>query len=115
MYYTYVIRVEGGALYTGIAKDLFCRMADHLGQGKRCAKYTRSRRIRSLEMLWSSADRSTASRLEYALKTLNKSQKEALIQNERLTWRYLPRLEREDYVHHPEASLDLFRTRPPAD
>ena len=54
MYYTYIIRVEGGMLYTGIAKNLFTRMAEHAGRGKRCAKYTRSRPLVSLEALWSS-------------------------------------------------------------
>lgn len=108
MYYTYMIRVEGGALYTGIAKNMFRRMAEHQGQGGRCAKFTRSRRILAIEALWSSADRSSASRLEYALKTLKKPQKEALIQDPRLLPFLLPSMEKEDYLHHPKASLPLY-------
>ena len=108
MYYTYIIRTENGFLYTGIAKDLFSRMKDHATQNKKCAKYTKSQKIASLESVWSSADRSQASRLEYALKTLTKKQKEDLIRSPRLLSRLLPRLEKEDYVHHPMASLDLY-------
>ncbi|MBR2635125.1 MAG: GIY-YIG nuclease family protein [Clostridia bacterium] len=108
MYYTYIIRVEGGMLYTGIAKNLFTRMAEHAGRGKRCAKYTRSRPLVSLEALWSSEDRAMASRLEYALKTLTKKKKEALISDPRLLWKFLPQIEKEDYIHHPKACLALY-------
>ena len=108
MYYTYMIRVEGGALYTGIAKDPFRRMREHMGRGKACARYTRSRRITALEALWSSADRASASRLEYALKTLAKPQKEALIRTPALLSALLPRIEKEDFVFHPKACLALF-------
>ena len=108
MYYTYMIRVQGGALYTGIAKNMFSRMAEHKGQGRKCAKFTRSRKILSLESLWSSRDRASASRLEYALKTLSKPQKEALIQKPNLLSSFLPQMEKEDYVHHPKASLSLY-------
>ena len=108
MYYTYIIRVEGGALYTRIAKNLFSRMAEHAGQGKKSAKYTRSRKILSLEALWSSADRASASRLEYAVKTLTKKEKEALIANARKLSSLLPAMEKEDYIYHPKACLDLY-------
>lgn len=108
MYYTYIIRTEGGTLYVGIAKDLFSRMKDHLGQGKKCAKYTRSHKLVSLEAVWSSADRATASRLEWYLKTLTKKKKEELILHPALLTQLLPAVEKEDYVHHPKASLALF-------
>lgn len=108
MYYTYMIRVEGGALYTGIAKNMFSRMADHAGQGKKSAKFTRARKIVSLEALWSSADRSSASRLEAALKTLTKAKKEALLSDPRRLPAMLPSIEKEDFVFHPKASLALF-------
>lgn len=108
MYYTYMLRTECGSLYTGIAKDLFSRMKDHASQGKKCAKYTRGRVPVALEALWSSADRSTASRLEYHLKTLTKKEKEALIlAPERLSV-LLPVIEKEDFVYHPKAKLELF-------
>ncbi len=108
MYYTYILRVEGGALYTGIAKNMFSRMADHAKQGKKSAKFTRARKISSLAALWSSASRAEASRLEYAIKTLKKSEKEALILNPTLLSTLLPSIEKEDFVFHPKANLDLF-------
>ncbi len=108
MYYTYMIRTEGGFLYTGIAKDLFSRMKDHAAQGKKCAKFTRGRGVVALEALWSSADRSTASRLEYRLKTLTKKEKEALIAAPRQLSLFLPMIDKEDFVYHPKAKLDLF-------
>lgn len=108
MYYTYIIRTESGSLYTGIAKDLFRRMKEHAEQKPSAAKYTKSHRITSLEGVWSSADRGSASRLEAAIKTLSKGKKEAVIQNPPLLFSFLPRLEKEDYLHHPKATLDLF-------
>lgn len=108
MYYTYMIRVEGNALYTGIAKNMFSRMAEHAGQGKRSAKFTRARKIIALEALWSSADRGSASRLEAALKTLTKAKKEALLADPGRLSALLPKIEKEDYVFHPKASLDLY-------
>ncbi len=109
MYYTYIIRTEGGALYTGIAKNMFSRMKDHISQGKKSAKFTRSHKILSLEALWSSQDRSSASRLEYAIKTLTKKEKEALILAPSLLSRLLPQIEKEDFIHHPKACLALYR------
>jgi len=108
MYYTYMIRTEEGTLYTGIAKDLFSRMRDHARQGKKCAKYTRARKIAALEALWSSADRSSASRLEYHLKTLTKKEKEALLCDPKKLNSFLPMIEKEDFIHHPKASLDIY-------
>lgn len=111
MYYTYVIRCEGGSLYTGIAKNLFQRMAEHASQTGKCAKYTKGHRIVALESVWSSRDRSSACRLEYALKTLKKEEKELLLQKPFLLSALLPAMEKEDYVHHPKASLDLYLKR----
>lgn len=108
MYYTYMIRCEGGILYTGIAKDLFSRMAQHAGIKKGAAKFTKSHALLSLEALWSSADRSTASRLEWAIKQLKKAEKEKLIASPRAFADLLPALEKEDYVRHDMAVLDLY-------
>jgi putative endonuclease len=104
-----MLRVENGALYTGIAKNLFSRMADHTGQGKKCARYTRAHKAVALESVWSCADRGTASRMEYAVKQLTKKEKERLISSPRLFSALLPTLEKEDFVHHPLACLPLFK------
>ena len=57
-------------------------MKEHFGQTEKCAKYTRSHRAESLEALWTAADRSLASKLEYRIKLLTKAQKLRLIAEE---------------------------------
>ncbi len=54
-------------------------MREHKSGGKKCAKYTLSHRPCKIEAAFASDDRSTASRLEYLIKRLTKSQKEELI------------------------------------
>lgn len=73
----YMLRCADGSLYTGIAKDAAARLAAHnAGRG---AKYTKARR--PVSIVWSEpADcRSTASKREYAIKQLRRSEKLALI------------------------------------
>ena len=79
MYFTYILRCEDNSLYTGIAADVRRRMSQHFGRTAQCAKYTRSRRAVSLEAVWESKDRSTASKLEYRIKKLARSDKQRLI------------------------------------
>lgn len=72
----YMLRCADGSLYTGIAKDAAARVATHnAGRG---AKYTKARR--PVTMIWSepAACRSTASKREYAIKQLRRSDKLAL-------------------------------------
>ncbi len=78
-YYVYILRCKGGSLYTGITTDIERRFKQHTGQQAGSAKYTRSRPPLSIEQVWLARDRRSASRLEYRIKTLNKSQKEELI------------------------------------
>ena len=111
MYYTYMIRCEDGSLYTGIAKNLFTRMKEHDSQEGKCAKYTKGHKVIALESVWSSRDRSTACRLEYALKTLKKKEKELLLTKPFLLSALLPAMEKEDYIHHPKANLDFYLKR----
>lgn len=81
-YYTYLLRCEDGSLYAGITNDLQHRMNAHsAGTG---AKYTKTHRPLRLEAAWQSADRGTASKLEYQLKQLRKEKKEALLTAGRL-------------------------------
>lgn len=79
MYYVYIIRCAGERLYTGITTDVDRRMREHFGQTEKCAKFTRSHKAEALEALWSTADRSLASKLEYRIKQLTKAQKLRLI------------------------------------
>jgi putative endonuclease len=73
----YMLRCADGSLYTGIARDAAARLATHnAGRG---AKYTKARR--PVALIWSepAACRSTASKREYAIKQLRRSEKLALI------------------------------------
>lgn len=80
IYYTYIVRCEDNSLYTGITTDICRRFDEHFHQipGK-CARYTLSHKVISLEAVWQSYSRSQASRLEYSIKTLSKTEKEKLI------------------------------------
>jgi putative endonuclease len=64
-------------VYTGITTDVARRIDEHRA-GKRGARYLRARR--PIELLYATpvGDRSAASVAEHAVKSLDKSQKEAL-------------------------------------
>lgn len=80
MYYIYIVKCFGGKLYTGITTDIHRRMREHIGQGAKCAKFTRSHKAESLEACWSTENRSLALKLEYKIKSLTKPQKLRLIE-----------------------------------
>ena len=82
MYFVYIIRCEDDTLYTGITTDIERRFREHSGEAANGAKYTRSHRPERVEAVWSCPDRSSASRLEYAIKKLRRQQKLALIRGE---------------------------------
>jgi putative endonuclease len=75
----YVVRCADGTLYTGIARDVTRRIAEHNAGGRLAANYTRGRRPVTLVYREAAATRSAASRREYAIKQLDRQQKEALI------------------------------------
>lgn len=79
MYYTYILRCEDDSLYTGITTDLDRRFEEHKSKGEKSAKYTRTHKVRKLEIAWASENRVLASKLEYHIKKLTKRQKERLI------------------------------------
>ena len=74
----YILRCADGTLYTGIAVDVERRLAEHRS-GRRGARYLRGRG--PLELVFSTVvgDRSTASRLEYRVKQLNRVKKGDLV------------------------------------
>ena len=78
-YSLYIVRCAGGTLYTGIAADVAKRFAEHQG-GKRGAKYLRGRGPLELVFAESAGDRARASRLEYRVKKLSRTEKLALIE-----------------------------------
>lgn len=84
MYYTYIIRCKDNTLYTGITNDIKRRFSEHLEKTEKCAKYTKSHNVQRIEILFESSNKSEASKLEFHIKKLTKSQKEELIKNKNL-------------------------------
>jgi len=75
-WFVYLIECRGESIYTGIATDVERRYAMHVaGKG---ARYTRSHPPVRLLARFEFADRSAASRAEYAIKQLSPARKRAL-------------------------------------
>ncbi len=73
----YIIRASDNSLYTGITTDLSRRFSQHLkGTG---AKYFLGRKPIEIVFTENNHSRSSASQREAAIKSLSKTQKEALI------------------------------------
>lgn len=81
MYYVYILKCEDDSLYSGITTDVKRRFSEHLLGKSLSAKYTRSRKAKSIEAVWSCESRSDASKLEWKLKKLNHKQKKELIKS----------------------------------
>lgn len=75
----YIARCADGTLYTGIARDVEKRIAEHNADKGNGASYTRARRPVVLVYQESAADRSTASKREYQIKQLSRAEKLALV------------------------------------
>ena len=77
MPFVYILRCGDGSLYTGIAKDLERRLAEH--RAGRASRYTRARR--PVALVWSREVGSwgAALREEIRIKALRRQQKEALV------------------------------------
>jgi putative endonuclease len=73
----YLLRCADGSVYTGIATDVSRRISEH-EQGKRGAKYLRGRGPFELVYQRAVGDRSVATRIEYCVKQLSRSEKENL-------------------------------------
>ena len=77
-YFVYILRCADDSLYTGITTDVDRRFEEHRSKPVG-AKYTASRTPVRVERVWEQPDRSAASKLEYRIKQLPRSKKEALI------------------------------------
>jgi len=75
----YIVRCADDSLYTGIARDLERRIAEHNADNGLGASYTRSRRPVTLVYREFATDRSAASKREYQIKQLSRDEKPALI------------------------------------
>lgn len=78
MYYVYIVECADGTYYTGITTDINRRLLEH-NYSFKSAKYTRSRRPVRLVYSMEAGDRSSASKEEYRIKRLSRSQKQSLI------------------------------------
>lgn len=77
MPYTYIVKCADGSLYTGWTTNLETRVTAHNnGSG---ARYTRSRLPVTLVYYELQPDESQARKREYAIKQLNRKDKEQLI------------------------------------
>ena len=78
MYSVYILTCADRTLYTGIAKDVAKRVAEH-NAGGLGAKYTRSRRPVKLAYSRRFRNRANAQKEEARIKTLSRKEKFALI------------------------------------
>ncbi|MFY9825974.1 MAG: GIY-YIG nuclease family protein [Thermoanaerobaculia bacterium] len=82
MPYVYILRCGDGSLYTGIAKDLEKRLAQH--RAGRASRYTRSRPPVTLAWSLEVSSWSLALREERRIKGLSRAQKEDMLSQEPL-------------------------------
>lgn len=81
MWFLYMIKTQKGKLYTGITTDYERRFLEHCeGRG---AKYFRTDRPQEIVYIEFFDDRSQASIREAEIKSLNRPQKDKLIQSSR--------------------------------
>lgn len=98
MYFVYMLRCEDNSIYTGIAKDVAKRMNEHFTKSKKCAKYTLNHSAKKIECVWQTYDRALASKLEYHIKKLTKSDKEELITKNNMLQLLAPKIDDTKYI-----------------
>jgi putative endonuclease len=82
VWFVYIVRCSDASLYTGIARDVAARIAQHdAGKG---ARYTRGRGPLALCAVRKCNSKGDALRLELAIKRLPREMKERLIEKRRL-------------------------------
>lgn len=84
-WFLYLIECKDGSIYTGIAVDVHARYAAH--QKGKGARYTRSHPPRRLLAIVEYADRSTASKAEYAMKRLSAAEKRCFCLQRNALWK----------------------------
>ncbi len=78
----YLIKTAQKKIYTGISTDVRRRFQEHQDGGRLAAKSLRGKGPLSLEFYIKVGDRAEASRLEYRIKKLARSEKEKIIKGE---------------------------------
>ncbi len=79
MWFIYIVRCADDTLYTGIAKDVDRRVAEHNSNGGLAANYTRARRPVALVYSEAVDTRSAALKREYEIKQLTRQEKDELL------------------------------------
>jgi putative endonuclease len=79
VWFVYIVRCADQSLYTGIAKDVARRLAEHNSGGMYAAHYTRGRRPVVLVYMEEARSRSAASKREYEIKQLTRQEKDDLV------------------------------------
>lgn len=77
-WYLYIIEADDGSLYTGITTDVRRRFDEHR-ISRRGARYFNGRKPLAVRYVEDFADRSSASRREYEIKSLSAQKKRQLI------------------------------------
>jgi putative endonuclease len=77
-WFVYMVRCADGSLYTGTARDLVRRVAEHNENDRLAARYTRGRRPVVLAYAETVDSRAEAVRRELAIKKLSRQAKERL-------------------------------------
>lgn len=77
MYTVYILQCVDDSLYTGIARDLDRRLADH--ETSKGSKYVRARLPFTLVYSETQPDRSSATKREMAIKKMTREKKKRLI------------------------------------
>ena len=83
-YFCYIVKCSDGTFYSGWTTNPERRLKEH-NKGSRGARYTRQRRPVRLVYLEELPDRSAAMRRERYLKTLSRTRKKKLIQDQTVT------------------------------
>ncbi len=78
-YVVYMLACADGTLYTGIARDVAKRLAEHNGERGKGARYTAARRPVRLVYQQQVVGRSAAQREEARLKALSRADKDVLV------------------------------------
>jgi putative endonuclease len=87
--FVYILKCKDNSLYTGIASDINRRIRQHLNLIKGGAKYTRSHRVVSVELLLECDDSSACRKMECAIKKLSKPEKNDIISSKEILNRFI--------------------------
>lgn len=82
-WYVYIVRCSDDSLYTGITRDPERRVDEHNCNSQLGAMYTRGRRPVKLVYKEVHKTRSEAAKREYAIKQMDRNEKEALLDEQK--------------------------------